>query len=397
MKKTALLLIFLVLFSSCTGNLIVGGPSSKKAIGSAPIFNNNIDQAKQQAINNAMHQVIKDSLKEHRNSDTLLIKYNLVEAIVPAKESEMIKDWDLENETEKDGFYFVQIRGRANMDSVIKTISDTFYKYGSPRVAVIVDEVTDTEKTGPFESGTNTIIMSLLKTSGVECIENSHLQKLSEKDKKDLTALVRGNLGIPEAINSELKADVIIAGTVEISDQTEVLKDYKTNMKSKTAIINIRAIDTTTGRILSAASHSAAGVHINSNIAAKKAIETALAHHTLFGQKDHSSNMMTGQFTKNIISSYITTTVNRKIRISALGLDKKEAELFYNNITQNIYGTILVSEVETVNDYFTITLQYAGESKKLAQEIFDKSDSMGYQIKAESIKTDEIIFRVKKR
>ena len=397
MKKTALILSCLFLLSSCTGNLIVGGPSSKKSIGSAPIINKNINQAKQQAINNALHQVIKESLKAHRNSDTLLIKYNLVEAIVPAQDSGMIKNWDLENETEKDGFYFVQIRARTNMDIVIKTISDTFYKYGSPRVAVIVEEVTDTKKSGPFESGTNTIILSLLKNSGVECIDNSHLKSLSEADRKNLTALVRGNLGLPENIISTLKADIIIAGTAEISDQTEVLKDYETNMKSKMAIINIRAIDTSTGRILSAASHSASGVHINSNIAAKKAIEAALSHQSLFGQKDHAENMMAGQFTRNIISSYITTTVNRKIRISALGISKEEAENFYNNIIQNIYGTLIVSKIATENDHSSIILQYAGESKKLAQEIFDMSDSMGYQIKAESIKTDEIVFRVKKR
>ncbi|MDA3899894.1 MAG: hypothetical protein PF637_05175 [Spirochaetes bacterium] len=381
------LLIFTII-TSCSSGLIVGGSSTKTAIGSAQIINNNQNRAKQEAINNALHNIIKDSLKQ----EELLLKYRLVETIVPAEKSGMIISWSLEDEKDKDGFYFVKVRGKVNQEKVRSTITNTFLKYGSPRVAVVVKETIEENPSNPFDSMATAIILTLLKDAGIECVENSQLIALTDKEKKELSTIVGGKVGLTnqDFLNETLKADILVTGSVEISDQTEVLDDYNSKMKSKIALVNLRAIDTTTGRILAAASESGTGVHINDKLAHQNALKAALSHPSLLG----AESIQAGRFIRNIITAYILTTVNREISVTTIGLDKKETQLFYDKLAEHIYGITPKDEPKPSNGSTTLTVQYTGESKRLASEIIDLNKKLGYNIKVESIKTREIIIRV---
>ena len=115
----------------------------------------------------------------------------------------------------------------------------------------------------------------------------------------------RVNSDVQQLLLNDAGAEVLILGIAKTRDQSGTLRSMGVrNMKSKSAIIRLKAVDVYTGRVIATMSRNAPGIHIEKNTASKKAIENALKK--ILGQKDEETGkFVIGKFTKTIIHKFV--------------------------------------------------------------------------------------------
>ena len=97
-------------------------------------------------------------------------------------------------------------------------------------------------------------------------------------------------------------------------------------MKSKQAIVNIKAIDVYTGNILASTSANAPGIHIDDATASKTAIQACLRR--IIGSTDESGKFQSGPFMNQITKKFLEAATRRMIMITIAGLSYDDLTKF---------------------------------------------------------------------
>ncbi len=411
MKKQFVIVIIAVLFAagaiSCGGRSQRGsrattGPVNQEMVGEATgiatIFDGDRALARDRAIDDAMNKLVKTKLGTTVEGRSLVQDFALVESIVEAKSTGMVKNWTVVKEYAESDAYFVTIKGEVYPAAVNETIEATIRNYGRPKFMVLVKETFDGAQNMPGETVTEHTMMDIMGNAGFEFVDAAMTQQLLKKDRRTMTQAIDGkvNESVQELLLDDLGAEVIIVGTAKTTDQSAVMRGYSQNMKSKQANIVLKAIDVYTGRILASKVNNAPAVHIDADTASKNAIMNALASKNMLGRKDEDEKFISGDFMNQITRQFLKSATGRMIMMTVAGLNFNDMTKFRDALQGRVRGVSKVYPRGQVGTAAKIEVEFAGKTHDLAQELVAKSEKFGFQIEIKEQKPNKISLTARK-
>ncbi len=367
-----------------------------QATGYATIFDNDTALARDRATGDAKIKLVRKILGETISGTSVMKDFEMVSNIVKArsmglvKHDSIVKQWQAGNE------YFVTIEGTVEAAAVEDAIQSILKTYGRPKFMVLVQETFERKRNMPGFTETEMIIQELMGNSGFEFVDASMTQELMKRDRRRMNKAIRGQVNddVQELLLNDAGAEVIIIGTAQTMDQSAALRAYgASNMKSKSAIVRLKAIDVYTGRILAAISRNAPGIHIDSTTASKKAIENVFKK--ILGKTDRYTNKFKmGPFMKTITQKFVKAANNRQINVLVSGLDYNGLRKFRNNVSQRIRGVQSVNAKGQLGKAARLEVYFAGKTNEFADELIAKAGNMGFQVKVKESYPNKLVLLV---
>jgi len=403
-------LVFIISLIFIAGVLSCGDKNVKKdgkkdekmtgeATGYAQIYDNDTALARDRAIDDAMNKLVKIKLGTTVEGRSVVEDFALVESIVESKSSGMVKDWKVLKEGPEQGAFVVTIRGTVFPQAVNNTIEATIKNYGRPKFMVLVRETFEGKMNMPGFTVTELTMMSVMANSGFEFVDAAMTQELLKREKSKMNQAMNGSVSgdVQNLLLDELGAEVIIVGTASTSDQSAAMKSYGVqNMKSKQAIINMKAIDVYTGRILASTSENSPGVHIDADTASKQAIQRCLQK--MLGKKNDETNKFeSGPFMNQITKAFLKAATERMIMMSITGLDFNDLTKFRNALSGRIRGVKKVYPRGQSGRAAKIEVEFAGKTHDLAEELNAKAATIGFDIVIKETFPNKIMLEAKKK
>jgi hypothetical protein len=312
----------------------------------------------------------------------------------------MVKDWKILKEGADQGSFVVTLRGTVYPAAVNDCIESTIKNYGRPKFMVLVRETFEGKSNLPGFTVTELTMMDVMGNHGFEFVDAAMTQQLMKKEKAKMQQAMNGSVsgGVQEMLLDDCGAEVIIVGTAMTSDQSATMRGYGVqNMKSKQAIINIKAIDVYTGRILASKSANSPGVHIDADTASKMAIQRCLTSKDMLGKFDEDENKFkSGDFMNQITKQFLKAATQRMIMMSISGLDFQGLTKFSNEIQHRVRGISKVYQRGQSGTAAKIEVEFAGKTQDLAQELGAKASTLGFEINIKETFPNRLTLIVKK-
>jgi hypothetical protein len=408
MKSKRVVLVIALLFTavviSCEGGKQVKKTKEKKnemrgqATGYATIFDNDTALARDRAIDDAMNKLVKKVLGTSISGRSIVEDFALVESIIEAKSTGMVKDWKILKEGASEGAFVVTLEGEVYPQAVNDTIAATLANYGKPKFMVLINETFEGKLNQPGFTVTELTMMEIMGNSGFEFVDAAMTQQLMKRERNKMRQAINGQIAgnVQDMLLDDLGAEVIIVGTAKTSDQSGTMRGYGIkNMKSKQAILNIKAIDVYTGRILASTSANAPGVHIDAETASKKAIERCLQQ--ILGKVDEDTGKFkSGPFMNQITKKFLQAATQRMIMMTISGLDFNDLTKFRNQVEHRIRGVKKVYSRGQSGRAAKIEIEFAGKTTDLAEELNAKASSLGFEIQIKETFPNKIMLIAKR-
>ena len=398
---SSFIILFIISCGGSKGQVKNEGSSENEmrgqATGYATIFDNDNALARDRAIDDAMNKLVKKVLGTSISGKSTVQDFVLIESIVEARSTGMVRDWKILKEGASQGAFVVTIEGEVDPQAVNDTIESTLMNYGRPKFMVLIKETFEGKKNMPGFTVTELTMMELMGNAGFEFVDAGMTQELLKKEKKKMQQAMRGRVGgnVQELLLDDLGAEVIITGIIKTSDQSHSISGISKNMKSKQAILNLKAIDVYTGRILASTSANSPGIHIDATAASKIAIQRCLKK--ILGQTDEETGKFkSGSFMNQITKKFLKAATQRMIMMTISGLDYKGLTKFRNVIQHRVRGIKKVYSRGQKGKAGKIEVEFAGKTTDLADELNAKADGLGFSIKIKESFPNKIIMTVKK-
>jgi hypothetical protein len=411
MKKgllIALSFILLTAFVSCGGGKAVKDdktPASKKKTaanraqetGYATIFDNDVSLARDRALDDAKSKLVVKILGETISGTSVMENFELVSNIVQSKSYGLVKNIDIIKKWQEGTEYFVTIEGTVEPSVVEDAIEDALNRYGKPKFMVLIQETFNGKKNIPGFTETEILIQEVMGNSGFQFVDAAMTQQLMKKEKAKMQKAVSGSVSedVQDLLMADAGAEVIIIGTAETKAMgAQTLKNLgATEMKSRSAIIRIKAIDLYTGDILATTSKNAPGLHIEDETASKKAIEAALRQ--ILG-KVEDGKFQAGPFMETIVKKFVKAANAREIKVLVAGLAAAELKDFKDQIANRVRGVKQVIEKGRDGKAARLEVVFAGKTNDFEDELSAKASNMGYEINVTSSRPNKLLMTVKK-
>ncbi len=412
MKKfivTLLSLILLAFFVSCGGGKTVKEDSEKSSqkqtvqnrgqeTGYATIFDNDTALARDRALDDAKAKLVRKILGETVSGTSILEDYELVANIVEAKSYGLVKNIKIIKQWQEGTEYFVTIEGTVEPSVVEDAIEDALNRYGRPKFMVLIKETFNGKENMPGFTETEMLIQEIMGNSGFQFVDAAMTQELMKREKAKMQKAVTGNVSedVQDLLLDDAGAEVIIIGTAETKAQGEetLKRAGATEMKSRSAIIRIKAIDVYTGDILASTSKQAPGLHIEDETASKKAIENALKQ--ILGKTDENGKFKAADFMKTIVNKFVKAANAREIKVLIAGLDANELRNFRDQVSNRIRGVSQVIEKGRVGKAARLEVIFAGKTNDFEQELTAKASNIGFEIDVKSSRPNKLEIVAKK-
>lgn len=369
-----------------------------EAEGIAMIFDGDKALARDRAIDDAMNKLVKSKLGTTVEGRSLVQDFALVESIVEAKSTGMVKNWSVVKERAETDAYFVTIKGEVYPAAVNETIEATLKNYGRPKFMILVKESFDGLNKNPGETVTEHAMMDIMGNAGFEFVDSAMTAELLRKERARMGKALDGKIGedVQELLLDDLGAEVIIVGTARTTDQTGALAGYSKNMKSKQANIMLKAIDVYTGRVLASKVHNAPGVHIDADTASKNAIVNCLSSKNMLGKNDDEGKFVSGDFMNQITRQFLKSATGRMIMMTVSGLNFNDMTKFRDAIQGRVRGVAKVYPRGQIGTAAKIEVEFAGKTHDLAQELMAKADKFGFSIEIKEQKPNKLVVHARK-
>jgi hypothetical protein len=359
-----------------------GNENHGTATGYAAIYDNDTGLARDRASEDAQRKLVESILGNTVSGSSLVQDFQLVSSIIESSSTGMVKNVKILKEGKDADSYSVTIEGDVFPAAVGQAIKAALENYGRPKFMVLVRETFEGKQNDPGMTVSELSMMDIMGTAGFQFVDAATVLSLMKKDKADMTKAmagqVKGNEKVQSLILEDAGAEVIIFGDVQTSDQSGALAKY--NMKSKRAIVNLKAVDVYTGDILATVSADAPGADINADVASKKAIQSSLGSNRVLGRADDGGQFQPGNFMNQITRKFIEAATRRPIQLRVAGLDNKEMIKFREFLSQRCRG---VKKVEVKGQQGTETkleVLFSGKTVDLTDEFANKGAAAGYDI-----------------
>ncbi len=407
MKKGLLILLcslFVSLTLSCGGGknvkkeTVEKNPNKGQATGYATIFDNDTALARDRATDDAKSKLVRKVLGETISGRSIMKDFELVANIVEAKSYGLVKNIELIKKWQEGNEYYVTIEGLVEPSVIEDAIEDALNRYGRPKFMVLINEKFDNKTNMPGFTETELIIQEIMGNSGFQFVDAAMIQQLMKKERSKMSKAASGSVSedVQDLLLDDAGAEVLIIGTAETKSQgAKTLSSYGAgNMKSKSAIIRIKAIDIYTGNILASISRQAPGLHIESETASKKAIEAALRQ--IIGGNDYDTGKFkAGPFMKTIVDKFVKAANKREIKLFITGLDRAELKNFKDQVKNRIRGVSEVLEKGREGRAARLEVLFAGKTNDFEDELSAKANQLGYEIDIKSSRPNKLTLTAK--
>lgn len=388
------LMVWLSVFSlafavSCGGkenvkdNKSAGNENHGTATGYAAIYDNDTGLARDKASEDAQRKLVESVLGNTVSGSTLVQDFQLVSSIIESSSTGMVKNLKVIKEGKEGGdSYYVTIEGDVFPAAVGQAIKAALDNYGRPKFMVLVRETFEGKQNEPGMTVTELSMMDIMGTAGFQFVDAGTVLGLMKKDKADMAKAmagqVKGNEKVQSLILDDTGAEVIIFGDIQTSDQSQALAKY--NMKSKRAIVNLKAVDVYTGDILASVSADAPGADINADVASKKAIQSSLGSNRVLGRADDGGQFQPGNFMNQITRKFIEAATRRPIQLRVAGLDNGQMIKFREFLLQKVRGVKKVEVKGQQGKETKLEVLFSGKTVDLTDEFANKAAANGYDI-----------------
>jgi len=401
----AVSIVFIAGLVSCGG-----GKSTKKsdtatktnemrgtAEGWAKVYDDDVALAMDRAVDDAKKKLVEKMLGATVSGRSLMQNYRLVSKIVETKSFGLVKDMEILKKGQEGTVYTVLIEGTVEPAAVDDAIQAALENYGRPKFMVLVKENFEGKNNLPGFTETEIIMQEVMGNSGFEFVDASMTQALMRKERRNMRNAMDGqvNQEVQQLLLNDAGAEVIIIGTAQTRDQSGALRSYgAANMKSKSAIVRIKAIDVYTGKLLATISRNAPGLHIESDTASKKAIENVMKQ--ILGKTDRATGKFnTGPFINTIVKKFVGAATNRQINITIAGLNFKDLEKFRNEVKHRIRGVNSIEVKGQVGRASKLELYFAGKTGDFIYELDKKAPKLGFSVNVKERYPNKIVLQVK--
>ena len=383
-----LVILFFIVFSiACGGGKSTKSSDSKsanrgQAIGFATIFHNDIALARDRAVDDAKNKLVIKILGETVKGRSVVQDFQLVSSIIESRSIGLVKNDRIIRTWQEGNTFFVELEGTVEVTAVENAIGSVLATYGRPKFMVLVQETFDGVRNAPGFTVTETIIQQIMGNSGFEFVDSSIIQGLARDNRTLMDNAIRGtfNERVQDLLLNNTGVEVIIIGTAETRDQTAAVQTMGAqNMKSKQAIVNLRAIDLYTGRVIASVSQNGPGLHIEEAAASKIAIQRVLEHQ--LGRNDpHTRNFTMGPFLNRIVSDFVKAANERQIGLLITGLDHDGLRTFREALSTRIRGVKSVTHRSQTGTTSRLDIVFAGKTNDFADELLAKAREMGFNV-----------------
>jgi len=385
-------LLTLALVLSCGGGKNVkkddkktaGNPNRGQATGFAAIYDNDIGLARDKATDDACRKLVEQILGTNINSKQTVEDFRLVSSIVEASAAGMVKNRTVIKEGKKDSdTYEVTIEGEVYPAAVGDLIRTTLDNYGRPKFMVLLNETFEGKMNTPGMTVSEMSIMEIMGNSGFQFVDPSVTLSLIKKDKADMQKAMRGDVKnevVQSLLLDDVGAEVIIFGEVKTADQSATIRKLSKDMKSKQAIVNLKAVDVYTGDVLAAVSHNAPAIHIDDATASKNAIQQCLGSNRVLGRMGDDGVFEAGNFMNQITRKFLEAATRRPIQLRVGGLNNKEMIKFRDFLLQRVRGVKKVEVKGQQGKETKLEILFAGKTVDLTDELTNKSTAGGFDI-----------------
>lgn len=399
-------ILFMIAVVSCgggSGKQVKSSSSSKdceycgEATGYATIFDNDKALARDRAIDDAMNKLVGSKLGTLISGTSVVEDFALVSSIVEAKTTGMVRNWKVINENPTEGAYVITIYGEVYPQAVNDTIEATLKNYGRPKFMVLINEKFEGNQNMPGFTVTELTMMEIMGNAGFEFVDAAMTQQMIKKDRAKMMQAMAGQVKGPvgDLLMDDAGAEVLIIGETKTMDQTAALAGISSNMKSKSAIINVKAIDVYTGNILATTSANAPGIHIESETASKAAIQRCLQK-ILGRTNEETGKFESGPFMNSITRKFLKSATERMIMMNITGLDFTDLTKFKNEVQNRVRGIKKVYPRGQAGRTAKIEVEFAGKTHDLAEELNAKSQALGFQIEIKESYPNKIMLTAKR-
>ena len=370
-----------------------------RANGYAVIYDNDMALARDRAVDSAMNTLIKEKLGADVSGLSVVQDFQLVETIIEAKSRGLVIDWNIISESIEGNTVLVLLEGTVVPSAVNESVRWAIENYGRPRFMILMDETIEDKKSQSGITITETNMIDFMKKLGFDFVDAGLSAKIiaSEKEivRKAMAAEINEN--VQNVLLDYAGAEVIIVGSTTVSDQSGTLDKYKTNIQSKQAVINLKAIDVYNGRVIASVSYNSPGAHVDSLTATKTCIQRCLFNPNVLGMINNDGKIESGKFINQIAEQFLISATQRIIRLNVSGLDYSQTEKFRDELKNRIRGISRVGESNFINNNAIIEVQFAGKTSDLANELLGKSEMMNLKITIKEKYPNKIIMAVSKR
>lgn len=396
MKRFAvLLLIFVAMFSfsSCGDkgdkksdkdslNFQRKGGNRDRAKGAATIYDNDTALARDRALDDARRQLVMTVLGSTVSGQSIMKDFQLVSTIVESKSYGLVKKEKIIKENTEGNAYIVEIEGTVEEAVVEDAIEDALNRYGKPKFLVLIRETFDRRPNEPGFTESEIAIQNIMGNSGFQFIDMDVTKRLMKQQRGTMMSAANGQIteNVQKLLLNDIGAEVVIIGTTSTYDQSRALRNVTgdPDMKSKQAMLKLKAVDLYTGVILTSISADAPGMHITAETASKRAIEKAMQK--ILGEKERKTGKFKpGPFINDIVKSFVKAATHRQINIFITGLDVDGMRKFRNEVSQRIRGVQQVFEKGRVGNAARVEIYFAGKTHDFVDELKAKESNLGFK------------------
>ncbi len=358
-----------------------GAPLRGTARGVAAIFDNDTALARDRALNDARNKLVEKLLGTTVSGQSLVENYQLVSMLIEARSYGLVKNEKILEEGSDGTLYSVELEGTVEPAVVEDAIADALNRYGRPKFMILIKETFDGTMNQPGMTETEILMQDRMSSAGFDFVDVQIVQDLMKRQYGRMSRAMNGQISedVQNLLLNDAGAEVLIIGTAQTKDQSATLRGLTRNMKSKSAIIRLKAVDVYSGRILAATSKDAPGAHIQSDTASKKAIENVTR--MILGGKDESTGKVkTGPFMDEIVKQFVKSATHRQITLFITGLDYDGLKKFRNQVGYRIRGVQQVIDRGRSGKAARLEILFAGTTNEFIDELKAKAERLGFSI-----------------
>lgn len=356
-------------------------PVRDKAEGVAAIFDNDRALARDRAINDARNKLVEKVLGTTVSGSSMVEDFQLVKLLIEEKSYGLVKNEKILSESYESDMCRVMLEGTVLPAVAEDAIEDALNRYGRPKFMILISETFERHMNAPGFTETEMLMQERMGSAGFEFVDVQVVQDLMKRQYGQMSRAMSGQISqdIQDLLLNDNGAEVIIIGTAQTRDQSGVLEEYTKNMKSKSAIVRLKAIDMYTGRVLATTSKDAPGVHTQSDTASKRAIEAVLKK--IIGGKDEGTGASKpGPFMAEIIKQFVKSATHRPINVYITGLNYDGLKELREQVSHRVRGVQQVNDKGRVGSAARLEVLFTGTTAEFTDELKAKSDKLGFQI-----------------
>ena len=313
-----IVLICLVILSGLTINAR-SVSNEVVATGEAKIVNENISQAKDEALQKAFLETVRKTIGTYVNKQVLMQNQQVLKNNIYSKVEGYVTDYQILNESRVDGYYRVEISARATnklweelerLGFILRT------QVGNPRCLLLLNDSSQGNSFSFFKSR----LRSILTQTGITLIDREAINNI--RDIIDSQQVTNNESVI--SVGQSYQADIVVYGDLytEAISQRELTSSTLNIIKAHS---DLRVFTTSDGHMIASVNNSEKAYAETNSVAQNLALEKV-------------SISSGGKLVRRIISALNKTTAQMNIKLEVLDVQAYSSLPNLENILTNING-----------------------------------------------------------